>query len=311
MYKVVNISDLDSTDNFIESDKVIQIDSNRTKMRVADNDYAHKCKSYLSDCIDTTDSALNSYISTINNINSTYFTTELTSVYIKNGNLIKQSTLNRIMTTEAFLTKEGCKALETKCVAYIDELKNKAVSIMMAQLNKSFIKQNSAGRLAYGQKVVESTTLRTDYVYDITQDGLPTSHNYNFETGEFSFAHLLFGPSVKNKTTSSTSSDALSFFVEDAWADYYDVTAKSFILTGSAGQMLGHELSSYTLFSIQGSNNFKISVPSASYDFEKNETIPIAKFVETFLRRQIKKVIKNVCDNYLSNMYSVPEFVRK
>ena len=38
-------------------------------------------------------------------------------------------------------TKDGCKTFEAECIAYITELKNKAVSIIMAKLNESFIKQ--------------------------------------------------------------------------------------------------------------------------------------------------------------------------
>ena len=185
MYKVVNVADLNTATEFGKRDQVIEIDGSRTKMKIAANDYAHKCKSYLSDCINKADSAFNSYLKAIDKVNSTYFTDDLDKVYLKDGSLIKQATLDKIISSKAFLTKAGCKAFEANCISYINELKNKAVSIIMAQLNRSFIKQNSAGKLAYGQLQSTDGNKSVTYIANITRKEDSNTTSYNFETGEY------------------------------------------------------------------------------------------------------------------------------
>lgn len=308
MYKIVNIADLNLATNFIETDKVVEIDGTQTKMRVATNDYAHKSKSYLSDAINTVDSAFNSYIKTIDTIYTTYLTSDISAVYLPKGSAVLEETINTILTSDAFLTKEKCKKIETDCIAYIDELKNKAVSIMMAQLNKSFIAQNSAGKLAYGQK---GKNYKIEYTTDITEDGLPEGNDYDFETGEFSLPNLLFGSVVEPWDDSlgraSEPSDYIPFKAPDAWKKYYDDGAQTVLLNRDIEDLLADELSSYLVFNVnEEKKDYKIVVPEGSYDFVNNESIPVAQLVEEFLKRQIKTVIKNVCDKYISKMSSIP-----
>jgi hypothetical protein len=306
MYKVVNIADLNLATNFIETDKVIEIDGTRTKMRVADNDYAHKNKSYLSNSIDTVEKAFNSYLDAIDSIYTTYLTSDISSVYLPKGSAISTKTLETILSSDAFLTKEKCKEIESECKAYIDELKNKAVSIIMAELNVSFIKQNSAGRLTYGQR--GDTSYDTDYILDVTEIGIPTDNDYDFEKGEFSLANLLFGRAVGYAGNAHTSSSAsISFSADDAWKDFYRKNKRSYTLNGTAENMLSGELSSYVVFNGNDDNyDYKIKVPECSFDFVKKQTIPIAQLIKGILKHQIKTVIKNVCDKYISKMTSVP-----
>lgn len=311
MYKVVNIADLNLATNFIETDKAIEIDGTRTKMRVADNDYAHKNKSYLSNSIDTVEKAFNSYLDAIDSIYSTYLTSDISSVYLPKGSAISTKTLETILSSDAFLTRERCKEIESECKAYIDELKNKAVSIIMAELNVSFIKQNSAGRLTYGQR--GDASYDTEYTTNITEFDTPTDNNYDFEKGEFSLASLLFGramgyvdttPDHDGNTGTGIHS---SFSADDAWKDFYRKNRKTYSLNGTAEEMLSGELSSYIVFNGNDDNfDYKIVVPECSFDFEKKQTIPIAQLIKGILKHQIKTVIKNVCDKYISKMTSVP-----
>ena len=54
--------------------------------------------------------------------------------------------------------------------------------------------------------------------------------------------------------------------------------------------------------------NYKIMVPSASFDYLKNKTIPIAKLLTYVLKNQIYHVLTNICNNYASLMISVPKY---
>lgn len=364
MYKIVRISDLNYSPTFGSSDKVIELNDECTKMTVGENDYAHKSKAYLSDCINTADKSLKSYRSTIDKIDTTYLTSSLNDVYLPEGSLITEETLDRIMSSNAFLTKDGCKEFETKCISYVNEMKNKAVSILMAQLNESFIYQNSAGKLTYGQ-VADTSQTSSDknhfisWVRQIASSKSEiSSSNYNFETGEFSFNQLLLdkmdfgGESASgwfktvyidpitsrtynslNEITDQTikdrvvptivpasSSDAGAFYQSsntkmiDFWKDHYSDAISSYFQTeefedfDEIQEQVGNILVFNADTDISSSPDYKVHVPKASYDFKKNETIPIVQLVELFLKAQIRTVIKRVCDKYISKMVSVPKF---
>lgn len=301
MYKIVNITDLKLASKFIDTDKVIEISDDQTKMYVADNDYAHKNQTYLSNCIDIVDSTMNSYLNAIDTVTGTYLTSDLTSVYIKNGSLIKQETFDKIMNSNAFLTKEACKKIETNCISYLTELKNRAVSIVMAQLNHSFVKQNSVNRLAFGQEKLGELDIN-DAIYSITKWS-PT----NFETGEFSLGSLLYD---------APGTDIC--YVRDFWEESYASNISSFYPEcnyQSFDEMANYINNDGTMFSFNSqyaehdsmNQDFKVRVPSASFDMMRSQTIPIAKLIELFLKRQIKQVIQIISDSYISKMVSIPE----
>lgn len=350
MYKIVRISDLNYSPTFGSSDKVIELNDECTKMTVGENDYAHKSKAYLSDCINTADKSLKSYRSTIDKIDTTYLTSSLNDVYLPEGSLITEETLDRIMSSNAFLTKDGCKEFETKCISYVNEMKNKAVSILMAQLNESFIYQNSAGKLTYGQ-VADTSKTSSDKNHFIswirqiaTSESEISNSNYNFETGEFSINQLLFdrtdftgdsnsgwfkyvienpsAPAAEQITTIVTANpnEAGAFYqnstkdMVDFWKDHYTDAISSYFATEDFEDFdeIREKVGNIIVFNadtdISSSPDYKVHVPKSSYDFKKNETIPIVQLVELFLKAQIKTVIKRVCDKYISKMVSVPKF---
>lgn len=309
MYKIVNLSDLNIDLKFIESDKVIEINSNKTKMQITNNDYAHKSQSYLAKCIDIADSSMTSYLKAIDNIKSTYFTTDITNIYLKNGSAISLNTFNTIMSSDAFLTKDGCKKIETECIAYIDELKNKAVSLIMAHLNTSFIEQNSVAKLAYGQVLKGTSGKEIKYTESITQ-GDEQPGEYNFESGEFSLPNLLFDTTVL-ETESDDSDMQFSIVDSDAWKNNF---YKNTFLTNNQNydtfkdiiNIIDPSASVLTFNADEEKADFKINVPEDSFDYKRNKTIPVAKLVEYFLKQQIKKCIKTVCNRYVSQMTSIP-----
>lgn len=305
MYKVVRITDLNYSPTFDSTDKVIELSNDFTKLTVAENDYSHKNKAYLSDAINTTEKSLKSYRDAINKIDTTYLTSKLQDVYLPNGSLITKETLDKIMQSNAFLTKEACKEFETKCISYINELKNKTVSIMMAQLNESFIAQNSVGKLSFGQ-YSGSDNYNINWIKQIASGTEPSTGNYNFETGEFSLNQLLYGR-TDFKSTEGTK-------LSDFWKDHYQAPISSYFPNEKFEEFedLYDKIINELAFNANTENSkaldYKIHVPKASYDFKKNESIPIAKLVETFLKKQIKTVIKRLCDIYIAKMISVPSF---
>ena len=112
--------------------------------------------------------------------------------------------------------------------------------------------------------------------------------------------------------SSTDPSTTIKFNPGDAWKDFYSTTRKTYLLSGDAATMLSNELHGLVLFNADKTTpKYKISVPSLSYDFENNKTIPIAQLVQSIMRRQIKTVIRNVCNKYISKMTSVPTLTSK
>lgn len=327
MYKIVPITALTIANSFISSDKIIQISNDRTKMSIGENDYEHKNKFYLSSCIDNADRSLNSYLSAYDNLSNTYITSSLSDVYITNGNLITRDLIDRILSSDAFLTKDGCKTFEAECIAYITELKNKAVSIIMAKLNESFIKQNSVKRPVYGQikdgqaySYIEGILKEENYL-DIS-----AKYNFDFQKGEFTLARLLFDdftmsdddtPTTQPPTppTSTTSSE---IYRSDMFKDYYDDVSKTYFTNEpfeSAANIIENQVVGEDdgfVFNAANQSNFdyKIEVPKASFDFLKNQSIPITKLITYVLKRQIYRALTNICNNYASLMISVPTLAK-
>lgn len=309
MYKVVKITDLNYSPTFDSTDKVIELSDDFTKLTVAENDYAHKNKSYLSNSINIVEKSLKSYRDAINKIDTTYLTSTLQDIYLPNGSLITKETFNKIMQSDAFLTKEACKEFETKCISYINELKNKTVSIMMAQLNESFIAQNSVGKLSFGQYSGNSG-YNINWIQQIASGAEPATGDYNFETGEFSLNQLLYGRTDFTSQVTGTARTKLS----DFWKDHYQAPISSYFPNEEfedfedLSEKIINELAFNANTDVSTALDYKIHVPKTSYDFKKNESIPIAKLVETFLKKQIKTVIKRLCDIYIAKMISVPSF---
>lgn len=314
MYKIVPITALTTADSFISSDKVIEISQDRTKMSIGENDYEHKNKFYLSSCIDNADRSLNTYLSAYDNLSNTYITSSLSDVYITNGNLITRKLIDTILSTDAFLTKDGCKTIEEECISYIAELKNKAVSTIMAKLNESFIKQNSVKRPIYGQLTQDNQPY--DYVSKIlTTENYPdlSSHyNFNFEKGEFTLANLMFGNSLGGAQDVNQSASFIKF---DLFAKHYVEQQKSYFMNesyDSANDIIKDIIDENERLVFNAENtknyNYKIIVPSASFDYLKNKTIPIAKLLTYVLKNQIYRVLTNICNNYASLMISVPNY---
>lgn len=332
MYKIVPITALTPADSFISSDKIIEISKDRTKMYVGENDYEHKNKFYLSACIDNADRSLNAYLSAYDNLYNTYITTSLSNVYITNGNLVTRELVDTILSTDAFLTKEGCKSFEAECIAYITELKNKAVSIIMAKLNESFIKQNSIKRVVYGQ--VTSDKRPYDYITQILQDenypDLSSNYNFDFKTGEFTLARLLFDEFTFTTYTTTTSTDSEGhtgtvidpsgpssssvITRKDLFISNYDFIHNSYFKNDdfeSAKDLIESiiDADQRILFNAadQPNRDFKIKVPLASFDYLKNNSIPLAKLITYVLKNQIYRVLTNVCNNYAALMISIPK----
>lgn len=310
MYKVVRISDLNYSPTFVSSDKVIELSDDTTKMTVGENDYAHKSKAYLSNCINIADKSLKSYRDAIDKIDTTYLTSTLNDIYLPEGSLITEETLDKIMNSDAFLTKDACKEFETKCISYINELKNKAVSILMAQLNESFISQNSVGKLTYGQWSggnghSHSITWDPKIVTNQSLTEISDS-NYNFETGEFSINQLLFNETKFKSVNGSV--------IADFWKNNYENSVSSYFMNEDFESFEEFEDKIVDEIVFNGSTengkppDFKVYVPKASYDYKKNKSIPMAKLVEIFLKRQCKTAIKRICDQYISKMVSIPKF---
>ena len=313
MYKIVPITALTSTSTFISSDKIIEISQDRTKMSVGINDYEHKNKQYLSTCIENADRSLNAYLSAYDHLSNTYITaSSLSNVYITQGSLITKETVEKILSSDAFLTKDGCKAFEANCIAYINELKNKAVSIIMAKLNESFIAQNSVNRKVYGQ--ISGNTPFV-YVSKILHDETyanyknpNTGYNFNFKKGEFTLAKLLFFEMP----------DANIKQCADTYLDYYEKSVSSYFMNSSfssvdaiikklkVGDTNGNNVCT---FNAPNKTDFdlKITVPSTSFDFVKKQSIPITKLIEFVLKNQIYRVITNICNHYAALMISVPQ----
>lgn len=310
MYKIVNLADLNISNVFIESDKVIELSANKTKMQIANNDWEHKNQSYLANCIDIADKSMTSYLKAIEELKSTYFTTDITNVYLRNGSAITKQTFNTIMSSDAFLTKEACQKFETECKSYIDELKNKAVSLIMATLNSSFINQNSVNRLTYGQLPKD-----TSYNKHISwEDGITQGNEktYNFETGEFSLFNLLYDATVPDVISGD---NHFSVIDTDAWKDFFHTDTyltedEPYDSLEEILEVVDPEEDVYAFNSNEEENNYKVNVPADSFDYKRNKTIPIAKLVEYFIKRQIKKCISTVCDRYISKMSSVPTIVK-
>jgi len=345
MYKVVRITDLNLSPTFESTDKVLELSKDLTKLTVAENDYAHKSKSYLSNSIDIADKSLKSYRDAINKIDTTYLTSSLNDIYLPNGSLVTKETFNKIMQSNAFLTKEACKEFETKCISYVNELKNKAVSIIMAQLNESFIAQNSVGKLSFGQFAGAAKQGSSQYditwINQIATSTEPSTGNYNFETGEFSINHLLFDTTVFNSmatpgwyeidenhrvvrsSESKKPPNGNAFYVSsnkstfpDFWKDHYSDPISSYFANEEIEGIeeltdkIMTELAFNAYTDVSTALDYKVHVPKASYDFKKNESIPIAQLIEIFLKRQIKTAIKRICDTYISKMVSVPKFTK-
>ena len=316
MYKIVNLADLNISNVFIESDKVIELSADKTKMQIANNDWAHKNQSYLANCIDIADRSMTSYLKAINEIKTTYFTTDISNVYLKNGSAITKKSFNTIITSDAFLTKEQCQQFESSCKSYVDELKNKAVSLIMASLNASFINQNSVNRLTYGQmaKVPSGSSSKPSKVIS-WEDGITQENEkvYNFETGEFSLFNLLFDATVSESTDPSGSH--FSILDGDAWndaffADKFLTKNQTYDSFEEILEIVDPSATIYAFNSDEETNNYKVNVPKNSFDYDRNKTIPIAKLVEHYLKRQIKKCISTVCDRYISKMSSVPTITK-
>lgn len=312
MYKIVPITALTIADAFISSDKIIQISDNGTKMFVGENDYEHKNKFYLSACIENADRSLNSYLSAYNTLSNTYITSALSNVYIENGNLITKETVDKILSSDAFLTKEGCKSFEAECIAYINELKNKAVSIIMAKLNESFIAQNSVKRRIYGQMQNEEPFIYNKGI--LKEETFPNytnkvpANSFNFKSGEFTLAGLLFENIASDDDASTVT------YGEDAFNDnYVDVFQSYFPYDSfdSAASLIEEKFKDNTyVFNPKDVDNcdFKIEVPiDASFDYKKKESIPIAKLITFVLKNQIYRTLTNICNNYASLMVSIPQ----
>ena len=301
MYKIVPITALPAAESFISSDQIVRISNDRTSMAIDENDYAHKNKSYLSSCIDNADSSLNAYLSSYNLMSSTYITGDLQDIYVKKGDAILKSTLDTILTSDAYLTKDECKTLEAECIAYINELKNKAVSIIMAKLNESFISQNSVNRPVYGQKSQNGQYFA--YVYQLLKseqyDNLKSQYDFDFEAGEFSLARLLF--------------DGIPA-PDDSWSSNYSEPIRSYFQNNefeTMDEMVDAISSDIIVFNPKNanSNDYKIVVPEGSFDFEKKQSIPIAQLVLLSLKAQIKQTITRICNNYAALMISVPQYI--
>lgn len=316
MYKIVNIIDLNVATEFIKTDKVIEFINDHSQMRVGENDYAHKNKTYLSSAIDIADDTLNSYTDAIDEVTSTYITSELSSVYIKEGSLIPISLYDNIMNSDAFLTKEGCKKLETECISYINELKNKAVSVIVAEMNESFIKQNSVGRIAYGQENKSGSSADITYTQRIAQNTESEKNDYDFETGEFSLYNLLFGLTSSKLTVTNTDGTIDRTIIIDFWHEKYSDPLSSFCPFNTIESfdditsLITDDCYAFNSVNISedpdATPDYKVRVPEKSYDFKRNTSIPMAQIIEFFLKKQIKRVIKQICDKYMSPMTSVP-----
>lgn len=336
MYKIVPITALTVAESFISSDKIIEISKDGTKMNVGENDYEHKNKFYLSACIENADRSLNSYLSAYDNLSNTYITSSLNDVYISNGNLITQELVDTILSTDAFLTKDGCKSFEAECISYISELKNKAVSIIMAKLNESFIAQNSVDRPVYGQSTFGKpfnyvAKLPMSENYPDPSD-LSATYNFDFKSGEFTLAKLLFGEltfttyattEAQNPETGETGTvidtsvdpTTTSINRSDLFASNYNHILKSYFENesyDSADDIIEDIIdeNQRLIFNAtdQSTYDFKIEVPKASFDYKSNKSIPIAKLITFVLKNQIYRVITNICNNYAALMISVPQY---
>lgn len=273
-------------------------------MRIGENDYEHKNQSYLSSCIDIADSAMNSYVTAIEQVETTYLTADISAVYFKQKELIPEKTLTTLITSDAFLTKEGCKEFESECISYITEIKNKAVSLIVGKLNSSFIIQNSVDRAVYGQ--TEDGT-KLEYIQDIVSEEPVDSeyeneYEYDFESGEFTMGAMLDLLSESNPMDfwkMKYNSD-ISCFCEGVNSN--DIT--DFIKTGSKALLFNSKLDD------DNSGNFKknycITVPDRSYDFKKNKSIPLAEIIKFILKAQIYQCITLICNKYISKMTSIP-----
>jgi hypothetical protein len=104
----------------------------------------------------------------------------------------------------------------------------------------------------------------------------------------------------------------------DFWKEGYNVKSKSFMTENdfdSAEEVLEQLEDSELLFNASSTKNSdntynydcKVTVPSASFDYIKYKSIPIAPLVKAFMKHQIKTIIKNVCDKYIDSMTSIPE----
>lgn len=308
MYKIVNIVDLKRATAFDATDQVIEFSNDKSKMYIGKNDYEHKNKSYLSECIDIVDSALNSYLTSIDTINTTYITSTLRDVYIPDNHLIKTEYFDKVMTSDAFLTKETCKNIEAECISYVNEMKNKAVSLIIGKLNNSFVEQNSVGRYAFGQTNSDGTLSSPDG--NITYEE-KTNGEYNFETGEFSLGQLLYSYSVSYDDPSTIAT------LPDFWKDHWDENFETYFRNE---QKYNNAKTAYdvvnTLAEVQdvlfnasldkNPQSFCITVPSASYDDARKQTVPVAQLIKLFLKRQIRIAIKRVCETYLDKMVEIP-----
>ena len=305
MYKIVPITSLTTAKSFISSDKIIEISKDRTKMSVGTNDYEHKNKFYLSTCIDNADKSLNSYLSAYDNLSNTYITSSLTAVYIRNKRLITRQLVDAILSSDAFLTKDGCKSIEAECISYINEIKNKAVSIIMAKLNESFIKQNSVKRKVYGQSY---NKVPFDYKSALITENYPDvisgAYKFDFKKGEFTLASLLFdgsyGSNMDLWTTNLGGNESApnhTYFAGQSFGSAQD------LIDQKTGKNIQYQL----VFNADISNtDYKIKVPACSFDYGKDESIPIAKLITFVLKNQIYKAITNICQKYAAQMISVP-----
>lgn len=320
MYKIVNISDLNRAVSFKETDKVVEVTSDHSKMKVAENDYTHKSNSYIAECIGLVDGILRLYINAINTIEETYLTASLDQVYMPDGSLIKKTTLDKILQSDAFLTKAKCKDMESALKKLIHDSKNKAVSTMMVLLNQSFIAQNSAGKLAYGQYAKnKASEKQINYDARLSQlETWPSPHKptgqekgYNFTSGEFTLPRLLFG----NTVNMTDDKGVIPFYPKDVWEEYYIDATHSFTNLGNASTILtefdndGDKKETCYIMNRSGSK-YEVVAPNVSLNYynQSVRTIPVASLAYSILRRQISKAIQTVCNVYLAKMTSVPRF---